>query len=317
MTNNKKKNVSKKKTINNKKKTKKIATLDDYKIFIYSIIFIIGLSLGITIGIIGNIQKKQNNNLYYNFSLDVKKNNNCNQNFDLYYQLEDGRNIYTYCLNNIKIKNNNSPLKYLELALDKDTNLIDNLINNLKEVKQINDGGTTIYETNNSRVHTNTEVKVISCHHTIGTNKLFNKDIYIGPSDMPLDNICENTSIDKNINYEYDCSFTKTYNIVNLLSNYKYDDNNYSYIVVNAFQDNAAKTLLIPIKIKNKLKVNTNYEFTYTIKGKVNHELSIDELMTYMINNNEDLKVTLAVNKTNKTGLNQKNESICRYKRSV
>lgn len=122
---------------------------------------------------------------------------------------------------------------------------------------------------------------------------------------------------------EYDCSFTQTYNIVNKLDGYIGEVLELSYIVVDQFQSHGAITHIIPTELKDSLSVNKSYEFTYTLKGKgiIN---DMDDIYSYLsattVNksqNNEvltNLEVTLAIKETDKTGLSQIQENICQSK---
>ena len=114
---------------------------------------------------------------------------------------------------------------------------------------------------------------------------------------------------------EYDCSFTKTYRVVNLLDGYISEVPEWSYVVVDQFQNHNVVSLKIPTELKNKLKDNEYYEFTYRVKGSgdintmedINNYLSLDD-------GNEKLKITLDIKETDKTGLEQVQEDICRAK---
>ena len=119
---------------------------------------------------------------------------------------------------------------------------------------------------------------------------------------------------------EYDCSFTKTYRIVNTLDDYIAEVSELSYIVVDQFQSHSAMTHIIPTESKDSLKVNKYYEFTYILKGKgIINDMS--DIYSYLsgttVNknqNNEDLtnlSVTLMIKETDKTGLEQIQEKIC------
>lgn len=119
---------------------------------------------------------------------------------------------------------------------------------------------------------------------------------------------------------EYDCSFTKTYRIVNTLDGYIAEVSELSYIVIDQFQSHKAMTHIIPTELKESLKVNKYYEFTYKLEGKgvIN---DMDDVYSYLsgatVNksqNNEDLtnlSVTLTIKETDKTGLEQIQENIC------
>lgn len=112
---------------------------------------------------------------------------------------------------------------------------------------------------------------------------------------------------------EYNCSFTVTYRIVNLLDNYIAEVPEYSYIVVDKFQDHKPISHYIPTNLKTNLELNKYYEFTYHIKGKGNINNIYDVINNintkHLTNNN--LSVTLTIKETSKIGLEQIQENIC------
>ena len=120
----------------------------------------------------------------------------------------------------------------------------------------------------------------------------------------------------------YDCSFTRTYNIVNILDDYVAEVPFLSYVVVDAFQDNYARTHVIPVKLKAGLDNGKKYEFTYTLKGtgKVSDMGDIYDLIMLTALYNDDREhtanapsvlVTLSIQETDKVGMEQKQEPIC------
>lgn len=125
----------------------------------------------------------------------------------------------------------------------------------------------------------------------------------------------------KNLEKEYDCSYTKTYRIVNLLDGYIAEVPELSYIVLDAYQSHRAFTHIIPTTMKEGLKENKYYEFTYTIKGTgiINDENDVRSYISSTEinqNNMEDskLKVTLEIKETDKLGMEQVQENICEGK---
>ena len=119
------------------------------------------------------------------------------------------------------------------------------------------------------------------------------------------------------ITYEYECSFTKTYRIVNLLTGYIAEVPEWSYVVVDQFQNHNAIALKVPSKVKEGLKENKYYEFKYTIVGigsinsmdDVNKYITLDEVIPDK--RGEEVKVYLTIEETSKIGLDQLNENIC------
>ena len=119
------------------------------------------------------------------------------------------------------------------------------------------------------------------------------------------------------IPHEYECTFTKTYRIVNLLSDYVASVPEWSYVVVNKFQDDNVIVLKIPTKLKEKLVEGKYYEFKYTIVGNgsvntmddINKYITLDEVILRVYT--DDIKVYLTVSETTKEGLEQRQQNIC------
>ena len=120
------------------------------------------------------------------------------------------------------------------------------------------------------------------------------------------------TNVDETKGREYDCSFTKTYRVVNLLDGYIAEVPEWSYVVLDQFQNHGVTAARISSTEKNNLQENKYYEFTYTIKGNgliktmedINSHLVLDD-------SNAELKVTLSVKETAKKDLSQVQEEIC------
>lgn len=113
----------------------------------------------------------------------------------------------------------------------------------------------------------------------------------------------------------YDCSFTRTYRVVDLLDNYVAEVPEMSYIVLDAFQSHSAFTHKISPEIKKNLEVNKYYEFTYYLKGIgiVNDMNDVIDRISFInsIKSDNSLKVLLEVKETEKIGLEQVQDSIC------
>lgn len=111
----------------------------------------------------------------------------------------------------------------------------------------------------------------------------------------------------------YDCEFTITYRIVDLLDNYITEVPEYSYIVVDKFQQLNPITHYIPTELKENLELNKYYEFTYHIRGTGNIE-NIYDVINNINNSNtsaNNYNVTLSIKETDKEGLNQIQQNIC------
>ena len=122
----------------------------------------------------------------------------------------------------------------------------------------------------------------------------------------------------KNLEKEYDCSYTKTYRIVNLLEGYVAEVPELSYVVLDAFQTHSAFTHKISSEAKKNLEVNKYYEFTYYLKGRgiINDIEDVKNSISALnsIKSDNSLKVLLEVKETNREGLEQVQENICEGK---
>lgn len=124
----------------------------------------------------------------------------------------------------------------------------------------------------------------------------------------------------------YDCSFTQTYHVVNLLEGYIAEVPELSYVVLDKYLTHDAFAHIIPSNLKNNLETNKNYEFTYQIKGDGNikdmtdiyQEIAATELYEQAndetkneIYKDKKLFVYLTIKETDKTGVGQIQENIC------
>lgn len=118
----------------------------------------------------------------------------------------------------------------------------------------------------------------------------------------------------------YDCSFTKTYRVVDLLDGYVAEVPEMSYVVVDQYLTHGAYSHIITSELKKKLEVNKYYEFTYTLKGATKDKINdIDDVLSYFSFNNairsdNRLRVLLEVKETDKLGMGQIQEDICKGK---
>ena len=114
-----------------------------------------------------------------------------------------------------------------------------------------------------------------------------------------------------------DCSFTKTYKIIDLMDEYRAAAPERSFIIVDQFQFFVPVVHILPTKMKENLKVGEYYEFTYHIKGKMDalEELEMMDVVGMIVEehpNNDILTATLQIKKTDKLGLDQTQEPICK-----
>ena len=158
--------------------------------------------------------------------------------------------------------------------------------------------------------------KYIVCFLSVFVLLLGRYIIYMRSTTTLLDkeNNIDNTNSNKEL--YYDCSFTKTYRVVNLLENYIAEVPEESYIVLDAYQDHNCFIHKIGPEIKKNLEVNKFYEFTYTLHGIgiVNDMEDVRDKISFLnsIKSDNSLKVLLEVKKTDKIGLEQVQEPICR-----
>ena len=109
---------------------------------------------------------------------------------------------------------------------------------------------------------------------------------------------------------QYDCKFTRTYRVVNLLDNYIAEVPEWSYVILDQYQRHIAISHKIPTELKKQLITNKYYEFTYTIKntGKIE---TIEDINEYLVLDTDTIGIKLEIKETDKTGLEQIQEDIC------
>ena len=125
----------------------------------------------------------------------------------------------------------------------------------------------------------------------------------------------DNDNIDKEV--YYDCSFTQTYRVVDLLDGYVAEVPEMSYVILDKFQMHGAYAHIISSEQKKKLEVNKYYEFTYYLKGTTKDKINdINDVLKYSSFNNQiksdnSLSVLLEIKETDKLGMEQIQENIC------
>lgn len=106
-------------------------------------------------------------------SIEAIENKKCSNEIKKYYTLSNDRSIYTYCLDKIKITEENDYTidlaDYLKLNSDAIYEIIENFT--LKPEASFDDGGTKIYSGEG--------FNILACHTISGNN-----DIYIGTKQM-------------------------------------------------------------------------------------------------------------------------------------
>ncbi len=210
---------------------------------------------------------------------------NCDEKEVLYYALSD-KDIYTYCLDSVKIKENNKPVELKDYIVD-NPDIIDEISNAITVDTIYKDGGTTLYRDNGVTEYTNNGIAIIKCNTIDG-----NRDIYIGPKNMEYKNNFCKSDIKKNN------TFIKTYHVLNVAES---NDENYQYLTLRQFQVDEVVTVKVSKTITLNIEENKIYEFNFNRVGK-----KIEDNIKSIFENG----VLLSVEETDKTGLNQIQESV-------
>ena len=147
------------------------------------------------------------------------------------------------------------------------------------------------------------------------TISLLNNDINNNSSiDSGNNNIDSNNKV-----LDYDCSFTKTFRFIQKVDYETYVDGT-TYIVGDIYQSYKPLLLIVDNDTAGKMERNKYYEFIYTLKGKM-RETEIDEMneINALVKTTYDKehgvgsnKAYLEVKETDKIGLSQTQESICK-----
>ena len=114
----------------------------------------------------------------------------------------------------------------------------------------------------------------------------------------------------------YDCSFTQTWRVYDMLEDFVGHHPDMSYVILERFQTFIPYSHKIPSNLKSQLERGKYYEFTYHIKGKGFID-DIDDVVEKLIpegnveTSQNKLIVTLRINETDKLGMDQLQEPIC------
>ena len=144
--------------------------------------------------------------------------------------------------------------------------------------------------------------------------KLNTKIDELESKDKITNNDVENDNVEQ---IALDCSFTRTYKIIDLMDEYRAAVPERSFIIVDQFQFFVPVVHSLPTKLKENLKVGEYYEFTYYLKGKMDElkELEMIDVVGMIVEehpDNDNLTATLQIKKTDKLGLDQTQEPICK-----
>lgn len=199
------------------------------------------------------------------------------------------KNIYTYCLENSKININNKQIE-LKKYIEEEPSAIDNIIETLKFEDTLLDGGTQIYKG---------DIVLIKCNTLDG-----NKDIYIGNKSMKYkQNFC------KNNNY----TFIRTYTVkeISKYNEQQFEDGvpvsygNSFKVKLSEFQGDT-KYVIINNLWDITLEKGKTYEFEFMLYDDAKDVKDVKDEMEDIFKNS----IIVEVRKTNKTGLDQINESM-------
>ena len=214
------------------------------------------------------------------FNIEYENQNECNK--PKLLLSKDGRNIYTYCIENITIEMKDRKVE-LKSYIEDNSNAINKIIDTLKLEDTLMDGGTQIYKG---------DITLIKCNTLDG-----NKDIYIGNDNMKFkQNFC------KDNNY----TFIRTYTVKDISKyteqQYDEDGNRVSYgnsfkVELNEFQGET-KTVIINNLWDITLEKNKTYEFEFMINEDVTNVK--DEIEDILKNS-----TIVGAKETTKTGLEQ------------
>lgn len=254
-------------------------------ILITIIIFIIGIIIGSLLG--QNKKNIKHQEVAYAYTITTENTKNCNKKPQLYYSYIN-KNIYTYCLDSIKIHDGKTLIE-LKNYFKERPNVLTEIINTMTFIDTYKDGGSRLYRDNGKTHFTNKGLTILNCK-----TEEENEDIYIGPKSMNYEeNFCKN-----NPNFiKYD-TFIKTYKVLNVAES---NDDKYLYITVRQFQDEEIETVKIFRSLMPEIKENKNYEFKFQYT-----ENKIEDNLKSIF---EDAKL-LSIKETDKIGLEQIQDSI-------
>ncbi len=186
---------------------------------------------------------------------------------------KDDVNIYTYCINNLKVNINNKQ-KDLKEYVNSNDNSIERIIETLKVYDVIYDGGTKIYKGNN--------ITLIRCNTLEG-----NKDIYIGNFDMKhKSNFCK----------EDNSTFIKTYTIESIkeYTKQQYTEDGIEVTYGNSFEvklkdlEGKEDVVIINNLWDIELEKNKTYEFEFMFYDGITN---IEDSTEYIFKNSQIIEI--------------------------
>lgn len=200
----------------------------------------------------------------------------------LYYTDFSKNNYYLYGLNKITVDYGDHSLE-LNKALEAKQITVNEIIELIGKENEADypDGGSIKFH--------NKDISLLQCQTLEG-----NQDYYFGPSNMPYaEGFCKEVP--------YICSFVRTYLVLDIS-----DSNNeeYIYLTLREFQGEEVATIRVEKKLIQDIQEDQYYEFQFG-SLKVSDKTDIKSLF--------ESHVLLSISHTEKTGLEQINENICKY----
>lgn len=131
-----------------------------------------------------------------------------------------------------------------------------------------------------------------------------------------IENKCISKNEEEPKEIYYNCSFTQTWKVIDLLDSFKGHHPDINFVIVDKFQFFEPYSHIIPSNLKTKLEVGKYYEFTYTIQGKgyiedFNDVIKNIKPENVQLDDQNSIKVNLSIKETDKIGLDQLQEPIC------
>lgn len=205
-----------------------------------------------------------------------------NSGLTLYYTDSSKSNYYLYDLDKIIVDYGDHSLE-LDKALEAKQITVNEIISLIgsDNIIHYKDGGSTkIY---------NQDVSLLQCQTIDG-----NEDYYFGPSNMQYaEGFCREVP--------YICSFIRTYLILDISDS---NDKKYSYLTLKEFQSEEVTTIKVEKELVSDIEEDQYYEFQFGSLTE-NDKTDIKSLF--------DSHLLLSISHTEKEGLEQVNENVCKY----
>ena len=220
-----------------------------------------------------------------NFNIEYENKSECNK--PKLLLSKDGRDMYTYCIENITIEMEGRKVE-LKKYIEDNSNAINEIIDTLKLEDTLKDGGTQIYKG---------DITLIKCNTLDG-----NKDIYFGNDNMKYkQNFC------KDNNY----TFIRTYTVKDIS---KYTEQQYADDGTPISYGNSFKVELYEFQGETKtVIINNLWDITLEKNKTYEFEFMINEDVTNVKNELEDIfknSTIVNVKETTKIGLEQIQEPL-------